>query len=299
VLILVLSNNGICITILPACVCAIVIVLSPPKTFQFLKSHQQGKNPWAHMSWSYMCLHVVDGHWRNSSCTLGYSCTWWGDVKTLCKPTSGTHVVLTAILFIYICFFSCSKHRHEKSHLVTQNTNHHAQFHKTLVTKQNNDSENTCTWWGDVKTLSKLTFCSSGRIVFCFFSCSKCRHEKSVFVTQNSIPPCTISQNPSDKAKQWFGKFLHMMRGCENLVKADILVHIFFWQKIYFLFFLLKAHTQEICLCNPELKPIMHNFTKPSWQSKLISDMVMAAMRRGLKKKIQMWFRWKWGPWTW
>jgi hypothetical protein len=137
------------------------------------------------MSWSYICLHVVDGHRRNSSCTLGYSCTWWGDVKTLCKLTSGTHV-LTAILFIYLCFFSRSKHRHEKSHLVTQNTNHHAQFHKTLVTKQNNDSENTCTWWGDVKTLSKLTFCSSGRIVFCFFSRSKCRHEKSVFVTQNS-----------------------------------------------------------------------------------------------------------------
>jgi hypothetical protein len=132
-----------------------------------------------------------------------------------------------------------------------------------------------------------------------FFSCSKCRHEKSVFVTQNSNPPCTISQNPSDKAKQWFGKFLHMMRGCENLVKADISVHIFFWQKIYFLFFLLKARTQGICLCNPELKPIMHNFTKPSWQSKLISDMVMAAMRRGLKKKIQMGFRWKGGPWTW
>jgi hypothetical protein len=121
VLILVLSNNGICITILPACVRAIVIVLSPPKTCQFLKSHQQGKNPWAHMWWSYICLHVVDGHWRNSSCTLGYSCTWWGDVKTLCKLKSGTHV-LTEILFIYLCFFSCSKHRHEKSHLVTQNT---------------------------------------------------------------------------------------------------------------------------------------------------------------------------------
>jgi hypothetical protein len=62
---------------------------------------------------------------------------------------------------------------------------------------------------------------------------------------------------------------------------------------------LLKAHTWEICLCNPELKPTMHNFTKPSWQSKLISDMVMAAMRRGLNKKIHMGFRWKGGPLTW